>query len=626
MNDQQFYQMIRLMSDTMPDMMWAKDLQKRYIFANKAMCDNLLHASDTSEPIGKTDLFFALRERASRPDDPEWHTFGELCMDSDDITIREMKKMQFDEYGNVRGKFLYLDVHKAPLLDGEGRLIGIVGSARDITERKQAEKTVSMLAHAVRSVSECVSITDMSDHIIFINKSFLDTYQYEEHELIGKPISIVRSESNSQKKVKEILPATLNGGWHGELMNIRKDGTEFPVNVSTSLIHDENGNPLALIGVTTDITDRKKAEAELQESEARNKALLSAIPDLMFMFDRDGVFTDYHASDPALLIRKPEDFIGKNVIEVLTPDLARETMDRLEYVFKKGKVAVYEYSAEIDDETRIFESRIVPCGKDRALSIVRDISDRKKMESQIIQSERLTALGEMSAGMAHEINQPLNTLSILFDNILLEARQKHSVGEDYLVSKSEKIFANILRIKNLIDHVREFSRSREGYVLTPYNINDSIANAMSMVSEQFRIKGIRLVTDLDPGLPLVKGNTYKFEQILLNLILNSKDALMEKESNLGKPFDMFVRITTREMGNCIVTEVEDNGTGIRKEHLGKIFQPFFTTKETGKGTGLGLSISYGLVREMNGKIDLRSRLGEGTTVTITVPALAGESC
>lgn len=133
------YSLFRRMSDTMPDMVWAKDLERKYLFANEAICRNLLSANDTEEPLGKTDLFFAKREREAHPENPDWHTFGELCMDSDSITLNEMRPMQFDEYGNVKGKFLYLDVRKAPLFDSSGELIGVVGSARDITESKRVE-------------------------------------------------------------------------------------------------------------------------------------------------------------------------------------------------------------------------------------------------------------------------------------------------------------------------------------------------------------------------------------------------------------------------------------------------------------------------------------------------------
>lgn len=132
--------LMRLMTDNMPDMLWAKDLNKEYIFTNKAICKNLLGAVDTEEPLGKNDMFFAMRQRNSQPDNPQWHTFGEICRDSDSITLEELKPMQFDEFGNVKGNFVFLDVHKAPLYDEQGQLIGVVGSARDITERKALEE------------------------------------------------------------------------------------------------------------------------------------------------------------------------------------------------------------------------------------------------------------------------------------------------------------------------------------------------------------------------------------------------------------------------------------------------------------------------------------------------------
>jgi hypothetical protein len=120
-------------------MIWAKDLEKRYLFANRAFCRQLLNAADTDEPLGKTDMFFALRERDRHPDDPQWHTFGELCQDSDAITLEHADPSVFEEFGNLKGRLTYLDVHKAPFLNERGMVIGTVGSARDITERKQAE-------------------------------------------------------------------------------------------------------------------------------------------------------------------------------------------------------------------------------------------------------------------------------------------------------------------------------------------------------------------------------------------------------------------------------------------------------------------------------------------------------
>ena len=131
--------LLRLLCDNVPDMIWAKGLDKRYLFANKAICEHLLFAQDIEEPIGKTDLFFARRERASHPEDPNWHTFGECCQDSDALTLQFGKPSVFEEYGNLRGKPVYFEVHKSPFYNEHGEVIGTVGSARDITERKRID-------------------------------------------------------------------------------------------------------------------------------------------------------------------------------------------------------------------------------------------------------------------------------------------------------------------------------------------------------------------------------------------------------------------------------------------------------------------------------------------------------
>lgn len=146
--------LLRLMCDNVPDMIWAKDREKRYLFANKALCEQLLGTEDTDEPLGKTDLFFAQRQRASRPDDPRWHTFGELCQDSDGITLERGQPSTFEEYGNVKGELLYLDVRKAPFVVETGEVIGTVGSARDITERKRIEAELEQHRHHLEDLVE----------------------------------------------------------------------------------------------------------------------------------------------------------------------------------------------------------------------------------------------------------------------------------------------------------------------------------------------------------------------------------------------------------------------------------------------------------------------------------------
>jgi len=148
------YTMFRLLADNTEDFLWAKDMDEKYIFVNKTLCDRLLIADSIDEPIGKSDMFFAKRQRESNPEDPEWYTFGENCADSDKLILKEGSTKQFDEYGNVRGRFLFLDVHKSPIKDEQGNLIGVVGTARDVTAIKKLENEKTIALEALKKSEE----------------------------------------------------------------------------------------------------------------------------------------------------------------------------------------------------------------------------------------------------------------------------------------------------------------------------------------------------------------------------------------------------------------------------------------------------------------------------------------
>jgi len=174
------------------------------------------------------------------------------------------------EFKTKTGKIKSVSVNASLIFDAEAKPSHIDGALRDVTNHKRAEEEISMLAYSLKSISECVCITDLDDKILFVNESFSKTYGYDINELIGNQISIVHSKNNVQEIVHKILPATINGGWKGQLFNKRKDGSEFPIRLSTSVIKDKNGKSIGLISVAKDITEHKKAEKEL--IEAKNKA------------------------------------------------------------------------------------------------------------------------------------------------------------------------------------------------------------------------------------------------------------------------------------------------------------------------------------------------------------------
>jgi signal transduction histidine kinase len=250
---------------------------------------------------------------------------------------------------------------------------------------------------------------------------------------------------------------------------------------------------------------------------------------------------------------------------------------------------------------------------------MRDISQRKQMELLMIQNSRLLSLGEMATAIAHEVNQPLNNISLTLENVFHEILSSNPDTKDYYRDKSERIFGNIYRMREIIDHIRDFSRDQTDFFSSLFDVKASISNAVSMISAQFKHRNIELVQDFEENIPPVLGNIYKFEQVILNLLVNAKDAMEDKKETSQTDFPMHVKIKSYHSKQSVIMEITDNGIGIEQDELDKIMQPFYTTKALGKGTGLGLSISSGIVKEMNGTLEIYSKPGVETTVKINLP-------
>jgi diguanylate cyclase (GGDEF)-like protein/PAS domain S-box-containing protein len=277
--------LLRLITDNVTDMIWAKDLNKHYLFANKAICTRLLNAQDTDEPIGKDDMFFAMRERNSRPHDPSWHTFGELCQDSDVVTLQNGKASQFDEYGNVQGKFLFLDVHKAPFINDKGEVIGVVGSGRDVTQQKIIEEKLRLASMVLENSSEAMFITDENAVILEVNPAFTLLTGYLAVEAIGMNPKLLRSGKHDaafyaamQKELKQ------TGHWQGEIWNRRKSGEIFAEWQTINTIYNEDGSIHRHVALFSDITEKKKSE-ELIWAQA-NFDQLTDLPNRRMFRDR----------------------------------------------------------------------------------------------------------------------------------------------------------------------------------------------------------------------------------------------------------------------------------------------------------------------------------------------------
>lgn len=380
-----------------------------------------------------------------------------------------------------------------------------------------------------------------------------------------------------------------------------------------------------------DITELKTAQLALKESEELYHSLLRTSPDGIIITDLEGKITE--ASDVAYEILGYKDNLGienKHFIEFIPKKSWRPLISICQTTTSEGLVQNVELKLKRIDNSEFTGE--ISCtqikGQDGKLKAymtdIRNISERKLLEKQIRHSERMAGIGELATGMAHEINQPLNTISLSIDNIIFSMENK-TLTDNYLKAKINKVFENISRIKNIIDHVRTFSRDHEDFGLTDFDINKSISSSISLISEQMNHRGIELIFNESGEIPLLKGNTHRFEQVMLNLLINAKDALEEKKQKIGKDFNKRIEIWTRKTNDQIIIEVKDNGIGIAPDVIDKILLPFYTTKAPGEGTGLGLSISYGIIKELNGEIEIQSEVLKSTSIKIIIPIIKPRS-
>lgn len=279
----------------------------------------------------------------------------------------------------------------------DGLPIGRVWSFRNVTERKKAEQQLQLIAHTLKSINECISITDTNDCILFVNEAFTKTYGYDsESELIGQNISIVRSPNNDPEIVNQILAITAEAGWFGEILNQRKDGSDFPISLSTSIVQDENGKTLGMVGVAVDITERKMAEQALRESEERYRLFFEGSPDAIFLADTEtGIIIDANPAAATLLKLPVNKIIGMHQAQLHPQQDVHIYKEIFQLGIKKinsnNDINSNEIFVACSDGSEIpveiLSSVIQFKGKSIVHGVFRNITDRKKVEAELQSKE-----------------------------------------------------------------------------------------------------------------------------------------------------------------------------------------------------------------------------------------------
>ncbi|QGY41994.1 PAS domain S-box protein [Pseudodesulfovibrio cashew] len=360
----------------------------------------------------------------------------------------------------------------------------------------------------------------------------------------------------------------------------------------------------------------------LRESEEKYRSLFDSGPDPIFVVDcATGDIRDANPRTEELYGYAKEELLALKFLN-LGPEHNAECLN---YFSEGGGGCVYFPKVlhyKKGNEPFFVNMHACPIsyrGRHAIIVAVTDITEMIEKDAQLIQAGKMKSLGEMSAGVAHEINQPLNAIKMGSEYLAMMQEQDLAVSKEDFLQVVAEISAQVDRAAEIIDTLRSFGRKSD-LIEELVDINQPVRAVLSMVRRQFELDNIRFELDLTEGLPKVSAHSNRLQQVIFNLVTNARDAINDCSSPMDAVCDRRITIRTGKSEGKIYTEIEDTGAGIREEDQHKIFEPFFTTKEAGQGMGLGLAITYGIVKDYGGDIRINSDNKKGTVFRMQFPA------
>ncbi|MFH1113473.1 MAG: PAS domain S-box protein [Pseudomonadota bacterium] len=534
---------------------------------------------------------------------------GEFFMGERELVTRD---------GGVLPTLLYT----ATDVDPSGQVIGTRAMFVDITEQKRAREALYLRNRAIESSISGISIVDLDGSLTYVNPAALRLWRYDhEEEILGKrALGFWVTETEAEEAV-EIAAKT--GSWIGELMAKRKDGSPLSLQAAITLVRDPDGAPIAVMGSFLDISERKQAQEEIRQSEQRYRTLFEESIDGVYSVLRDGTIMDANASFCKLFGYTREETIGKDIRELYFDPADRPRFQ--EEIERKGSLKDHEVRFRKRDGTEIdcLLTSSVHFGPDGSIAgyraILRDLTLRKGLQRQLLQAQKMEAIGTLAGGIAHDFNNILQVAVGYSELLLGEA----GLPEEWK-SDIQKINESASRGADLVKRLLTFGRKADTKP-QPLNLNRCITGLRAMLERTIpKMIDIQLLLGENPAR--IHADPTQVDQLLMNLAVNARDAMPEGGKLIFETADVhldeeYVRTHVEaKAGDYVLLMVTDTGSGMDQETLEHIFEPFYTTKAVGEGTGLGLAMVHGIVKHHGGHIVCYSEPGHGTTFKVYFPA------
>ncbi|MDF1505027.1 PAS domain S-box protein, partial [Roseisolibacter sp. H3M3-2] len=472
----------------------------------------------------------------------------------------------------------------------------------------------------VETTRDAITISDATGHIVFANPAAVELFGRGDALIGTHSAALVRPED-----APEVLRRAALGrdgvGQRYEIVVVRPDGDERTVAVSTAPLR-ETGEVDGVVASLRDVTDERRAQAATRASEARYARLVESASDAIFTVDAQGRLTGVNRAMEVTTGRDRDALVGQHcsvaadprdreaVIEILEATLAGERVRReLRYRDRHGRSRV----ASVTTAPIVGESGAVEGG----LGVMRDVTGERRLAEQLLQREKLAAMGQLVSGVAHELNNPLAGVLAFSELLLAEPALDAAAGSDAaeLRELADTIHREARRAARIVGKLLTFARQHPPQRAAT-DLNRVLLEALDLRRYALRTQQVDIELALDYELPVTSADGPQLQQVFLNLITNAEHAL------LRQPGDRRLTVRTRQRDGRLYVEVQDSGPGLAPDERARIFEPFYTTKPVGQGTGLGLAVSLGIVRDHGGQLAVESAPGRGATFVVELPWVA----
>jgi two-component system, cell cycle sensor histidine kinase and response regulator CckA len=623
----------RLITENVTDVILTTDMQGRITYITPSV-EAYLNANQKAMIGQKIEAYLSKRSlRALNKDLIERRQNPEKFKE---VTTNEI------ELAGKDGQSLWVELKLIGYTEN-GQQKGYLGVFRDITKRRKNERYLKWQSDVLYNISDEINIVDLDGKILYVNKAVLIDLNMTKEEILGRTKSVLLPDPEYHVTKTDIIKwVKEKGHWEGVVGNYLADGRRRIVSTRSKLLYDDASHPVGIVSISTNITNKIEMEKELKHSESKYRLLIANVSDVIWTSDKEFKINFITRSVEKMLGFPSDEMMILRHNEYLSPDTIEKIeklRSRLEHKFSNISFPVV-FNTELicKDRTRKWaEAKINPMVEEDGtiagfVGVWRDITSfiqtnerNKALEDRLSQSEKMEALGRLAGGVAHDLNNVLTGIVAYPDLLLLKLPE-----DDPMRKKVTAIKKSGQKAAAIVEDLLSLSR-RGVNKFVPINLNVLIKDILdSPEVEKLKVyhPEVRLKFSEGANVPPVSGAEYQISKSLINLFTNACEAMPSGGTIfISTKFESSANGTIRYKnipdGDYAIISITDEGVGISKEDQKKIYEPFFTSKVMGRsGTGLGMAVVWGTIQDHNGYIELKSKLGEGTTFEIYLPALS----